>query len=42
MRKMRCPCRILVPKTMIGKEMGYYYALFLDSEGNRVRLHSMK
>jgi uncharacterized protein len=32
---------ILVPKTMISKEMGYC-ALFLDSEGNRVGLHSMK
>ena len=33
--------KILVPKTMISNEMGYY-ALFLDSEGNRVGLHSMK
>lgn len=33
--------KILVPKTMISREMGYY-ALFLDSEGNRVGLHSMK
>jgi predicted enzyme related to lactoylglutathione lyase len=33
--------KILVPKTMISKEMGHY-ALFLDSEGNRVGLHSMK
>jgi uncharacterized protein len=33
--------RILVPKTLISKEMGYY-ALFLDTEGNRVGLHSMK
>jgi len=32
--------KILVPKTMISKEMGYY-ALFIDSEGNRVGLHSM-
>ena len=33
--------KILIPKTMISREMGYY-ALFLDSEGNRVGLHSMK
>lgn len=33
--------KILVPKTMISREMGYY-ALFLDSEGNRVGLHSMR
>jgi uncharacterized protein len=33
--------KILAPKTMISKEMGYY-ALFLDGEGNRVGLHSMK
>jgi uncharacterized protein len=32
---------ILVPKTLISHEMGYY-ALFLDTEGNRVGLHSMK
>jgi predicted enzyme related to lactoylglutathione lyase len=33
--------KILVPKTIISREMGYY-ALFLDSEGNRVGLHSMR
>lgn len=33
--------KILVHKTMISREMGYY-ALFLDSEGNRVGLHSMR
>lgn len=33
--------KILIPKTMISQEMGYY-ALFIDSEGNRVGLHSMK
>jgi hypothetical protein len=32
--------KILVSKTMISKEMGYY-ALFLDTEGNSVGLHSM-
>lgn len=31
---------ILAPKTAIGGEMGYY-ALFLDSEGNRIGVHSM-
>ena len=32
---------IILPKTMISEELGYY-ALFLDSEGNRLALHSMK
>jgi predicted enzyme related to lactoylglutathione lyase len=31
--------KILVPKTIISPEMGYF-ALFLDSEGNKVGLHS--
>ena len=31
---------ILAPKTAIGGDMGYY-ALFLDSEGNRIGVHSM-
>jgi uncharacterized protein len=31
---------ILTSKTAIGGEMGYY-ALFLDSEGNRIGVHSM-
>lgn len=30
---------VLVPKTEIGPEMGFF-ALFLDTEGNRVGLHS--
>ena len=30
---------ILMPKTEIGPEMGYY-ALFTDTEGNRLGLHS--
>ncbi len=30
---------ILMPKTEIGPEMGYY-ALFADTEGNRLGLHS--
>lgn len=33
--------QILVPKTMINEEHGYY-ALILDTEGNRVALHSRK
>lgn len=32
--------KILVPKTQISPEMGYF-ALFLDSEGNKIALHSM-
>lgn len=32
---------IIQPKTMISEELGYY-ALFLDSEGNRLALHSKK
>lgn len=33
--------RVIMTKTLISKEMGYY-ALFLDSEGNRLALHSIK
>ena len=33
--------KILVPKTLITEEMGYY-AVFLDSEGNKVGLYSQK
>jgi uncharacterized protein len=33
--------KIITPKTLIGEEVGYY-ALFLDTEGNRIGLHSMK
>jgi len=32
---------VLVPKTNIGDNMGYF-AIFKDVEGNRVGLHSMK
>lgn len=32
--------KILVPKTEIGPDMGFY-ALFIDSEGNKVGLHSI-
>jgi predicted enzyme related to lactoylglutathione lyase len=31
--------KIIVPKTQISPEMGFY-ALFIDSEGNRLGLHS--
>lgn len=33
--------KILVPKTQISPEMGYF-ALFIDSEGNKLGLHSGK
>lgn len=32
--------KIIVPKTQISPEMGYF-AMFLDSEGNKMALHSM-
>lgn len=32
---------IIMPKTEIGPEMGYY-ALFIDSEGNKLGLHSFE
>jgi len=32
---------IVVPKTEISKEMGFF-AIFLDTEGNKIALHSMK
>lgn len=31
--------KIIVPKTLIGEENGYF-ALFIDTEGNRIGLHS--
>ncbi len=31
--------RVVMPKTLISKESGYF-ALFIDSEGNRMALHS--
>jgi predicted enzyme related to lactoylglutathione lyase len=31
--------RIIVPKTLIGEETGYY-AFIVDTEGNRIALHS--
>ena len=31
---------VVVPKTHIGEDMGYF-SLFLDSEGNRIGLYSM-
>ncbi|TAL67760.1 MAG: VOC family protein [Bacteroidetes bacterium] len=33
--------KVLMPKTLINEEYGYY-ALILDTEGNRVSLHSRK
>ena len=33
--------KVTIPKTGIGEGMGYF-AIFLDTEGNRVGLHSMK
>jgi len=33
--------RVLMPKTQISPEVGYF-ALFLDTEGNKMALHSMK
>lgn len=32
--------KVIVPKTQISPEMGYF-AMFIDTEGNRVALHSM-
>lgn len=32
--------KILLPKTEIGQDMGFY-AMFNDTEGNRLGLHSM-
>ena len=33
--------RIIMPKTLISKESGYF-AIFIDSEGNKLALHSKK
>lgn len=33
--------KIIVPKTQISSEMGYF-GMFIDSEGNKMALHSMK
>lgn len=33
--------KIVIPKTIISEEHGYF-ALFVDTEGNKVGLHSMK
>jgi hypothetical protein len=33
--------KVLLPKTLITEEIGYY-AVLLDSEGNRIALHSKK
>ena len=33
--------KVIVPKTQVNPEIGYF-AVFLDTEGNRVALHSQK
>jgi predicted enzyme related to lactoylglutathione lyase len=33
--------KIVLPKTLINPELGFF-AIFIDSEGNKVALHSMK
>jgi len=33
--------KVLMPKTQVTSEIGYY-AQFMDTEGNKVALHSMK
>ncbi len=33
--------KVIVPKTHIGDEMGYF-AMFIDTEGNKVALHSIQ
>jgi predicted enzyme related to lactoylglutathione lyase len=33
--------KIIVPKTQISPEMGYF-AMFIDTEGNKLALHSIK
>lgn len=33
--------KVIVPKTQISPEMGYF-ALFIDTEGNKLALHSIK
>lgn len=40
-RVTRCGGRVVQPKKLIGEGMGYM-GLFLDSEGNRIALHSPK
>jgi predicted enzyme related to lactoylglutathione lyase len=40
-RVQRAGGNIIQPKTMISKDIGYM-ALFIDSEGNRIALHSRK
>ncbi len=33
--------QVIVPKTQISPEMGYF-AIFIDTEGNKIALHSVK
>jgi uncharacterized protein len=39
-RVKKAGAKVLAEKTFIAKEAGYY-ALFIDTEGNRIGLHSM-
>lgn len=39
-RVQRFEGEVIVPKTQISQEMGYF-AMFLDTEGNKMALHSM-
>ncbi len=36
----QCGGNVIVPKTQISEEMGYF-AMFIDTEGNKMALHSM-
>jgi len=36
-----CNGKVIVPKTEISPEMGYF-AMFIDTEGNKIALHSNK
>lgn len=40
-RAVQAGAMVVVPKTLISKEIGYF-AVILDSEGNRIGLHSMQ
>lgn len=33
-------CKVIVPKTQISPEMGYF-AIFIDTEGNKMAVHSL-
>jgi predicted enzyme related to lactoylglutathione lyase len=40
-RTVQAGGKIIVPKTLIGEDTGYY-AFIVDTEGNRVALHSVR